>query len=268
MFKKVLNKINDLIGLVYDFLYNKYIYSKENIILREEKKIIKEFKISRKDSLIILNKVLEKTHGREFDEKNDSGHWLLSAAISQSININRILEIGTYTGEFTAILSKLFLDSEIITIDLPENDPILRNSYNRDNNDLYDDFKKEQNKNIDKSGNVNLLLTNSLFLNDKVNGKFDLIWVDGGHNYPEIAWDLCNSYNLLNDGGILMCDDIIKMEKDFAKRFVSTDSYRVLDYLNQRVNNSVLYFLKRLDGKRYARLKNRKYIALLKNNNF
>ena len=42
MFKKVLNKINDLIGLVYDFLYNKYIYSKENIILREEKKIIKE----------------------------------------------------------------------------------------------------------------------------------------------------------------------------------------------------------------------------------
>ena len=264
MFKKVLNKINDLIGLVYDFLYNKYIYSKENIILREEKKIIKEFKISRKDSLIILNKVLEKTHGREFDEKNDSGHWLLSAAISQSININRILEIGTYTGEFTAILSKLFPESEIVTIDLPEYDPILRNSYNRDNNDLYNDFKTAQNYNIDKSNNVNLLLTNSLFLNDKVNGKFDLIWVDGGHNYPEIAWDLCNSYNLLNDGGILMCDDIIKMEKNFARGFVSTDSYRVLEYINQRINTDITYFLKRLDGKRYSRLINRKFVSFLK----
>jgi len=111
---------------------------------------------------------------------------------------------------------------------------------------------------------VNLVLINSLFLHDKVDGTFDLIWVDGGHNYPEIAWDLCNSYNLLNKGGILMCDDIIKMEKDFARGFVSTDSYRVLEYINQRINSDISFFLKRLDGKRYARLKNRKYIALLK----
>jgi|SaaInlStandDraft_3_1057020.scaffolds.fasta_scaffold40227_2 predicted O-methyltransferase YrrM len=264
MFKKILNKINKLNGTIWDLLYNNHFFNEENIILGEEKKFINEFKITRKDSLIILNKILGKTHDREFDEKNDSGHWLICAAISKSTNINRILEIGTYTGEFTAILSKLFPESEIVTIDLPEYDPILRNSYNRDNNDLYNDFKTAQNYNIDKSNNVNLLLTNSLFLNDKVNGKFDLIWVDGGHNYPEIAWDLCNSYNLLNDGGILMCDDIIKMEKNFARGFVSTDSYRVLEYINQRINTDITYFLKRLDGKRYSRLINRKFVSFLK----
>jgi predicted O-methyltransferase YrrM len=263
MIIKSINKINDLIGSIYDYLFEKYFFNKENILIKEVAKF-NNLAISRDGSIKVLNKALRKTLGRDYNEENDSGHWLICAAISKSININRILEIGTYTGEFTAILSKLFPDSEIITIDLPENDPILRNSYNRNNNDLYDDFKREQNANIDKLKNVNLLLTNSLFLNDKVKGKFDLIWVDGGHNYPEIAWDLSNSYNLLNDDGILMCDDIIKMEKYFARGFVSTDSYRVLEYINQRVNPDIIYFLKRLDGKRYARLKNRKYVAFLK----
>ena len=46
----------------------------------------------------------------------------------------RILEIGTYDGKTAAILSYLFPDSEITTIDLKDNDPIFKSTYNRSSN--------------------------------------------------------------------------------------------------------------------------------------
>lgn len=263
MWLKMIQKISNRVGAIYDFFFEKVFFDKPSVISDETKKF-KEFSITRDEATIVLNKVLRKILKREYDENIDSSHWLICAAISKSVKINRILEIGTYTGEFTAILSALFPKSEIITVDLPKSDPILRNSYQRHNNELYMNFKNKQKKNINYSNNINLILCNSFFLKDKVSGTFDLIWVDGGHNYPEIAWDLCISYSILNEGGILMCDDIIKLERDYIKGLVSTDSYRVIDYLDQRIQSELIYFLKRLSGKRYARLQNRKYIAYLK----
>jgi len=262
MFNKKVYKIHDLICSIYDYLYRIIFFNKNSILVHEDEKF-ERLLISRLDSIDILNKVLQKLMVRDFDEDNDSAHWMIIAALSRRKNIKRILEIGTYNGEFTAILSELFPKSEIITVDLPENDPILRNSYDRASDEKYDNFLQTQNENIQHSKNIEFVLSNSFFLKEKVQGKFDLIWVDGGHNYPEISWDLCNSYDLLNKGGILMCDDIIKMELDYSRGLVSTDSFRVMNYMNQRVDSNVIYFLKRFDGKRYARKKNRKYIAYL-----
>ena len=262
MINKVFNKILRSIGSVYDYLFFNFIFNKELILEEEEEKFNKE-KFNREKSKNYLNKILKKLSLDNYDENSDSVHWLISAAISQEKNINRILEIGTYNGEFTAILSELFPNSDIVSIDLPETDPLLRSTYNREDEQEYEKFKEKQKKNISNSNRIELILSNSFFLRENVEGKFDFIWVDGGHNFPEIAWDICNCYDLLSKGGILMCDDVIKLD-DYNEGFVSNDSYKVLEYINQRLSSNILYFLKRLDGKRYARSKNRKYVAFLK----
>ena len=46
-------------------------------------------------------------------------HWLLFCSISNVSSIINILEIGTYDGETTQLLSKIFPNSSIATIDLP-----------------------------------------------------------------------------------------------------------------------------------------------------
>ena len=38
--------------------------------------------------------------------------------------------------------------------------------------------------------------------------KYDLIWIDGAHGYPFITADIINSLKILNNSGIILCDDI------------------------------------------------------------
>ena len=73
----------------------------------------------------------------------------------------------------------------------------LRNSYDRKNPDAFNKYIKIQKENI-KSNSISLISTNTLFLLDSLKDqkKFDIIWIDGGHLYPEIAWDICQSFYL------------------------------------------------------------------------
>jgi predicted O-methyltransferase YrrM len=123
--------------------------------------------------------------------------------------------------------------------------------------------KQKINTNLD---NIRLIKSNTFFLMDqlKKNEKFDLIWVDGGHLYPDIAWDLCNAYYLLNEGGILLCDDIIMSDKKYKTNYVSTESWEVLKYIEQRISSPITFLLKRLAPTLYSRKYSRKYVAVLK----
>ena len=201
--------------------------------------------------------------GREFNRNKDSIHWLLFSGLSISNNPKRILEIGTFDGHFTFILSKLFPKSNIITLDLPESDPLIRETYNRTSDEDYINYVSDRKDNT-KASNIRFIDRNSLFLLDSISGKFDIIWIDGGHHFPEIAWDISNSYHLLNEGGIMLCDDIIISNTDMKKGYVSSDSYKTLKYLEQRTKSKMFYFLKRFDGKRYATTINRKYVSYFK----
>jgi predicted O-methyltransferase YrrM len=210
-----------------------------------------------------LNQILLKEWGRRFDRTNDSIHWLLAACLSvkEDYKPKKILEFGTFTGEFTKILVELFPDSEITTIDLPEDDPILRSSYRREDKDSYKEFLAVQSKNLSK-GKIRLLKTNSLFLPQYIpNETFDLIWVDGGHLYPEVSWDICFSFNYLNSGGFALYDDVITSHKPYRDKYVSTESFEVLEYLKDRIDSDITYFLKRLSS--VAKPDLVKYVALL-----
>ncbi len=214
--------------------------------------------------LRVLNEVLQETHGRAFDFGTDSVHWLVFACLVDACPQDaRILEIGTFDGEFTAILGRLFPAASISTVDLPETDPILRTTYNRAADANYRRFLAKRDANLARA-NITFLQINSAFLLDHLHAPFDLIWADGGHLYPEVAWDIAAAHHLCREGGFLLCDDVIPAPDGPRNDYVSPDSYQVLDYFAARTGAVLHLFLKRCAFKHAAVPRDRKYIAMLR----
>jgi predicted O-methyltransferase YrrM len=258
--KKYWNKVN--------YLWNKIHYEIPYDI--EKAKIVEKLKFDARgfnfdNAKEKLDKVLNELNKPAFASQKGMGsvHWVLFCAISQVANVKKILEIGTFDGETTLLLSKIFPDSDIKTIDLPEADPIFSKSYRRDNDKYRKEFKTKQSKNLsDKK--IEYIAKNSFFIPAVVNQKFDLVWIDGGHLYPEVAWDICNSYHLCNPGGWLMCDDVMSDKYPYKDDDVSTESYQVLEYIKERTGEEITYFLKRDSPQWSANPQKRKYVAAMR----
>jgi predicted O-methyltransferase YrrM len=191
-----------------------------------------------------------------------SVHWLLFACLSQRAHPRRILEIGTYDGQTTALLARLFPQSQITTVELPASDPILHQTYGRGDQAELAKFEQTLAANT-AAPNITLLKINSFFVPGVITPSLDLIWIDGGHLYPEIAWDLCNAYHLLGNGGYLMCDDVLMDPKGVRDDYVSPDSHNVLQYICVRTGDPLQLFLKRESPVESADPHTRKYVALL-----
>ena len=144
-------------------------------------------------------------------------------------------------------MSNIFNKAEIVTLDLPKDDPIYLKSYQRDNIEQLKIFKEKQKNNL-KSKNIQYIDINSFYLPTLISKKFDLIWIDGGHLYPEIAWDICNAYHMCKKGGWILCDDVICTEKDYKDDYESTDSFRVFEYKRTFQRRSHLLFEERISS--------------------
>jgi predicted O-methyltransferase YrrM len=173
----------------------------------EQEALYAELGLNRSDGLRHLNKILLTNFNKKFSETNGmwSEHLILFSAISLKINgIKKILEIGTYKGETTLVLSELFPNSNILTIDLPLEVSNQLKIYDYDSTNL---VKLSRESNLKRAKNVKQLGQDScnLIFEDS---KFDLIWLDGAHGYPTCAIDVSNSVRLLSNNGILICDDV------------------------------------------------------------
>ncbi len=230
-----------------------------------EKRKFEEAGFSWDSALELLNRILEELGKPEFGTKGGIGsiHWLLFCAVRQTAQIRNILEIGTYDGETTLLLSRIFPQADIVTIDLPDDDPILRGSYQREDPAVFEAFKENQARNL-RSGKIEFIQKNSFFLPSVVDRKFDLIWIDGGHLYPEISWDICNAYHLCEPGGWIMCDDVMLHSGGYRDGYVSPDSFAVLEYVRERTGEDVSYFLKRDAPKSSADPRKRKHVAIMR----
>lgn len=191
--------------------------------------------------------------------ENASQHWLALAAIAPE-NVHRILEIGTFSGDTTAFLAALFPHAQIVTCDLPDDSPRYIASYGRQNAEKKLALEKKRQQNL-KGANITFIQKNSFLLPGYVSGPFDIIWMDGGHTYPDVAFDLCNAWHLLADDGVLLCDDIYVPQPSVAAK--NHDSYHVFTPLIQDNIIDVVYMAKRLcaapspdlDGKMIAAVK-------------
>ncbi len=137
------------------------------------------------------------------------------------------------------------------------------NSYNREAS--IDNFLKVREENLSKSEKINFIELNSLkLINHKK--KYDLIWVDGAHGYPVVSSDIFNSLNLINEKGIILCDDIFTNFKisQYDKMYKSIASYETLKALEEQniIKFNLIY--KRLDAEFNCDENDRQFVAICK----
>ena len=185
-----------------------------------------------------------------------------SLSISKNRPIINILEIGTFDGFNALLLSNLFPNSNIDTIDLPENEEDFINFYNR--KDKVNDFLRDRNNTLSKNKNINFLPLNSLKLLNYTK-KYDLIWIDGAHGYPTVCIDIINSLHILNKNGLILCDDV-HLNLNQIKSDRMYDSIAPYETLNELKKQNLIEFklvYKRLQTKENCLEKKRKFIAIV-----
>ncbi len=196
------------------------------------------------------------------NRKMSSEHETLFSALSNKIDFPKIeiLEIGTFDGANSFLLSLLFQNSNITTVDLPDDNEEFVKTYDRQKD--YNQFIKKRDEILSKGKNIEFLKTNSINL-IKLKKKFDIIWIDGAHGYPTVCIDIINSFNMLNENGIALCDDVFltkPLNEDQTYR--SIGAFQTLKSLENEKLISLNLFYKRLDTLNNCDPIKRKFIAL------
>ena len=253
--KKILNKLN------YYFSYKKY---NQNFFEKEQNEIFKYFGLNRQEGvkkLILIKKDLD------FKSRNSgmsSEHEVIFSSLSLNSNksLTDILEIGTFDGYNSLLLSNLFPNSNIDTIDLPETDEDFINYLIIKDN--VSKFIQERNIILSKNKNINFFSLNSLkLLNYKK--KYDLIWIDGSHGYPVACIDIINSLHILKENGLILCDDVLlKLNHSNSDRmYGSIATYETLNELKKQNLIDFRLVYKRLSAKYNCIEKRRKFVAIV-----
>lgn len=254
---KIISKLN---------YYKKYKEYNYNLFEEEQNSIFKSIGLERAKGLENLNFVKKKLiNVFDINRGMSSEHEVLFSSLSLIKNqkISDILEIGTFDGVNSFLLSNLFPNSNVDTIDLNETDEDFINFYDRKNK--IKDFVINRNKVLDKNSNINFFHLNSLkLLNHKK--KYDLIWIDGAHGYPTVSIDIINSLNMIKDNGIILCDDVVVnlSHLNSDRMYSSIASFETLSALQKQnlIKFNLIY--KRLNAEDNCIENKRKFIAFVK----
>lgn len=125
-------------------------------------------------------------------------------------DVKNVLEIGTGDALSTIVLSKLFPDARIFTIDLPSNDPMF-NRWRRKSASGTVRGKQRQEK-LNRKNVVHFEINTFFLLMLDLPEKFDFILVDGDHIYPQLAGDIMFAYSRIAEDGFLFFHDYYKMK--------------------------------------------------------
>jgi len=249
--KKLLKKIK------YYSLKKKYNFSYYE---KKQNKLFSELGLKREAGILKLQEL--KKNYKFLNRGMSSEHEVILSSLSSLTHkkINNILEIGTFDGINSFLLSLLFKKSNITTIDLKNNSDAFKTSYKR--NIELENFLENRNKILSKNQNINFKELNSLNL---INHKdtYDLIWIDGAHGYPFVCIDIINSLKLINKDGIIMCDDVyIDKPENQDTMYNSIASFETLKELEKEniIKLNLLY--KRLDADNNANSNYRKFVAI------
>jgi predicted O-methyltransferase YrrM len=185
-----------------------------------------------------------------------SYHYTAFAALAESGFAPReILELGTFRAEATAFLASLFPSATVRTVDLPDDDPLITSGA------VTPARGPERGARLDRP-NIVALAANTMRLPFLGLPEPDLIWLDAGHRYPEVAWDHFWCLGNLAEGGWLLSDDIRLPENPVARDDPGTlQVHDVVDYWNRRSEHRFELLAKRPDPVLHAA--DPKYIGVL-----
>jgi predicted O-methyltransferase YrrM len=210
-----------------------------------------------------LNLLCLKLFKVEYNSANGmwSDHLIYFTGLSLSgFKPRNILEIGTFKGETTRILSELFPDCSIRTLDISKKEMQSKNIYAYALNSKIDIFEHRK-RNIVGVSNIVFNELNSLFLTLET-GEYDLIWLDGAHGYPIASMDFTNCIRMLSKEGKLVCDDVyFKIWKEDPNYF----SKAVIDSLQAFAQVKIIDYkmiLKRTDLDNNFWKNQTKYVAI------
>lgn len=159
-------------------------------------------------------------------------HLYFAMASLVTKNVRNVLEIGTGLGETTAVLSGLFPSATVYTLDLPEKDMSCSDIAWRKLAKKKNGMKRFR-ENIKKE-NIIFIPENSFFLSSLgLPSEFEMIWIDGGHAFPVVAWDIMYSYNHLRKGGFMFMHDY-SIEPVSHLHVKET-----LDYISSRIKEDI-----------------------------
>ena len=253
--KKILNKLN------YYFSYKKY---NQNFFEEEQNKIYEHFGLNRQEGIKKLISTKKDLDFKLRDSDMSSEHEVIFSSLSLSKNksFSDILEIGTFDGFNSLLLSNLFRNSNIDTIDLSETDDDFVNFYYR--KDKINKFVQDRNFILSKNKNINFSPLNSLkLLNYKK--KYDLIWIDGAHGYPVVCIDIINSLHILKENGLILCDDVcLKLNQSNSDiMYSSIATYETLNELKKQDLIDFRLIYKRLSPEHNCVENIRKFVAIV-----
>jgi len=228
---------------------------------REQEASFARLGLSRLDGKSAIATALATARLGKFSEDDDmfSEHLLVFGALSKAMpDVREILEIGTYDGRAALLLANLFPQARVTTIDLAADDPIYSQSYQSARTT---EFVRRRNETLSGSARVRFIETNSLRLaTDLGAGRFDLVWVDGDHDFPVVAVDLANAVRLAKPGGFVMCDDVVTETRRKSTTYLSDAAHRTLTAMHGAgLVDEPVYVYKRL-GKRHQ--SPRKFVAV------
>jgi predicted O-methyltransferase YrrM len=220
MFKKILNNLKRPHKIPFKIVSKVKLYLKKkkynkNFYEDRQNKIFKTINLDRN---IGLKKLLEIKNKYKFLRRDmSSEHEVLFSSISSNpqLKVNKILEIGTFDGANAFLLSLLFKDATIETIDLKKNNIDFIKFYNRENK--IEQFISSRDEILAKSKNIIFKELNSIKLST-ADQKYDLIWIDGAHGYPVVSMDIINSYRLCSENGYVLVDDVWR-SVDYSDKF-------------------------------------------------
>ena len=251
---------------IIEYNYFKIVFFINGAIKKIEKKQNENFKNLGLDRSVGLKKLADLTRLYPIiDNSMKSEHQVIFSSISEnkSFNPKRILEIGTFDGINAFVLSQLFPNSEIITMDLESEDHEFTKFYDRNSVDKLDNFIKERNSILDKCENVQFYEKNSLYLINE-NKKFDLIWIDGAHGYPVLPIDISNAIRIISKDGYILCDDIYTFKNlTEDSMYKSYAGIRTLNALKKAEIINYKLFHKRINYENNCVPRNKKFVALV-----
>lgn len=154
-----------------------------------------------------------------------------------------ILQLGTAYGEIARYLATLFPDATVYTLELPESDPLFSSMH-----PIGEEEYVRRSKQMLSCPNIRAIRANTFDLNSLDLPMFDLVWLDAGHEYPEVAWDHFYCLGRLAAGGWLFSDDIFLPDNFLLRHHQpSLHPAYVIQYINERTGNNFRVLPKRAD---------------------
>ena len=183
-------------------------------------------------------------------KKTTSDYFSLNAyywdlIINKNFNTFSYLEIGSWEGNSALYILENFKTKKVVCVDIWD---LYEDSYKNESFKRFENFQSNLLSYKDRYSFFKN--TSDIFFQDN-NEKFDIIYIDGWHEAPQVYKDICNSWNCLNKDGIIICDDYFygdiksnlntNLPADSINRFIQENENKV-KVLN--VNNTQVFIKK------------------------